>query len=617
MPPKPLSPTFRGSLAALALVLAVSAAPLRVAAKTPRPDPSLLIAGFEAVIDERPLLPADVERARAEAALADRGLRYAEAASIWIRYLEAIAARDADRFREAYAGLAGCLESLEALPHPYLETRVLLRLLDLALAFGMDDDVVEFGVRLRSAAVRSADADAEAFALAAVANSFLVALDRPKAEEYLGLARAAASRAVDPSARAFVDLIAEYARGADPSAAQDAAAGAAAAAAARMRLVHGALVADGRRIHPYPFRLAAADLLSRVLLMAGEEDAARSVLRGELEALGASSSFGRARALFALASLEKETGHPENAAELLQEALAIADDVDPPEGAPPLDLPERVALFQVLDELGRYREASAVARSYFEAASSGRAFDVQGRTAEAVRTQAQQDLARRVDAAQRLRIELEKKVALQRTNMVVGAALVVALAALVAILVGSNLQAKRFSARLELLSQTDPLTGVGNRRRFNMVLRRCLDENRRRPRPFAVVILDLDRFKAVNDRYGHVVGDAVLVDRAGRARTLMREGDLLARWGGEEFAMLLLDTGLEGAVAQANRIREAFEDEPVEPAGTVTASFGVAAWREGDDAADLLTRADAALYRAKADGRNCVRLEAVGAEDDA
>lgn len=170
--------------------------------------------------------------------------------------------------------------------------------------------------------------------------------------------------------------------------------------------------------------------------------------------------------------------------------------------------------------------------------------------------------------------------------------------------------------RLELLAATDPLTGLYNRRVFMERLDAELARFRRYGRPAAVVMLDLDRFKAVNDAHGHAFGDRVLVGLARLLRDNVREGaDLPARIGGEEFAVLMADTDADGAAVIAERLRAGFAAlDFATPAATefYTASFGVAAFRPGDNVTGLLRRADEALYRSKQQGRDRVTVAGPG-----
>ncbi len=159
---------------------------------------------------------------------------------------------------------------------------------------------------------------------------------------------------------------------------------------------------------------------------------------------------------------------------------------------------------------------------------------------------------------------------------------------------------------------TDGLTGLANHREFQDQLRREMERAQRFALPVALVLLDLDDFKAVNDRYGHLAGDTVLRGVAATLRLLIREIDGAARYGGEEFAIILPGTTAEGAARLAERIRLAIGERPVVADGRnvgVTASFGVAAIPEdGTTQVELIAAADAALYRAKHGGKNRVAV---------
>ena len=154
----------------------------------------------------------------------------------------------------------------------------------------------------------------------------------------------------------------------------------------------------------------------------------------------------------------------------------------------------------------------------------------------------------------------------------------------------------RLVSRLEGLARTDPLTGVPNRRVWEEELPRELERARRMRTELCVAMIDLDNFKAYNDRHGHQAGDLVLKEAASAWRAEVRSTDLLARYGGEEFTLLLPACALEDAVAIVERLRAA---TPL-----VTCSVGLAAWDFQEASADLLARADQALYLAKSEGRN-------------
>ncbi len=164
--------------------------------------------------------------------------------------------------------------------------------------------------------------------------------------------------------------------------------------------------------------------------------------------------------------------------------------------------------------------------------------------------------------------------------------------------------------RIHELTLRDPLTGALNRRALEHLLKRELASRHRHGLPLALIYFDLDHFKALNDRYGHAAGDAALrhaVNVVGRA---CREGDSVARAGGEEFCVVLPYTGLEGACLMAERMRRELEASRLDWDGlalTLTASFGVACSESlTERVSDLLREGDRAMYAAKAIGRNCV-----------
>ena len=166
------------------------------------------------------------------------------------------------------------------------------------------------------------------------------------------------------------------------------------------------------------------------------------------------------------------------------------------------------------------------------------------------------------------------------------------------------------------LATTDSLTGVYNRRTFKELAEPLLSRARRTRTPVSLLLLDLDHFKRVNDTHGHLAGDEVLAGFARLARLCLRKEDLLARFGGEEFVVLLPGTSEAAAVALAERIREEIADTPMHTGASdvsVTVSVGLAG-ESGERLPTLealLARADEALYAAKAQGRNCVVASAL------
>jgi diguanylate cyclase (GGDEF)-like protein len=163
--------------------------------------------------------------------------------------------------------------------------------------------------------------------------------------------------------------------------------------------------------------------------------------------------------------------------------------------------------------------------------------------------------------------------------------------------------------KLRHQAMTDLLTGLGNRRWLNERAAEELARAERLGEPLSVLVLDLDRFKGINDGHGHETGDRVLVATGEIVRTCLRPYDLAARIGGEEFCIILPRTSLNEAEAISERLRTTLAATTVPPLrqGRMTASFGLCAAGPGDRLPDLLLRADFALYEAKRDGRNCIR----------
>ena len=186
--------------------------------------------------------------------------------------------------------------------------------------------------------------------------------------------------------------------------------------------------------------------------------------------------------------------------------------------------------------------------------------------------------------------------------------LIVGLAADAAIAI----QNAKLFGEVQHLASTDSLTGLSNRRYLIELGEREFGRARRYQHPLTAIILDIDHFKKVNDTYGHAVGDQVLQDLAARCRRIVREIDIVGRYGGEEFVVLLLETDLKGACVLAERLRRHISESPIDTDGgavTITVSLGVTVL--DDQCADLdhlLQRADQALYVSKREGRNRVSM---------
>ena len=170
---------------------------------------------------------------------------------------------------------------------------------------------------------------------------------------------------------------------------------------------------------------------------------------------------------------------------------------------------------------------------------------------------------------------------------------------------------KRMVAELAELSVTDELTGVGNRRHLDRKLEEEVRRSERTGQVFALMMIDLDHFKQVNDEYGHQTGDEVLQQCAAALQKVARDTDFVARFGGEEFCVLLPHTPPRGGGRAAERAREAIKELP-DPVPTI--SVGVAYWEPRVSAEEIVRRADEGLYRAKESGRN--RVVVYGEEHD-
>lgn len=179
----------------------------------------------------------------------------------------------------------------------------------------------------------------------------------------------------------------------------------------------------------------------------------------------------------------------------------------------------------------------------------------------------------------------------------------VALMLLTFVLARPLLRALRWTEQRAEESRVDPLTGIANRRAFEETLEAEISRARRFQHALAVVILDLDHFKRTNDAYGHGAGDLLLREVGRLLTATARQGDTVARLGGEEFVAILPETDLDGALHLAERLRVEIEASRIATMRS-TASFGVAALMDEDTAATLVAAADEALYRAKENGRN-------------
>ena len=159
---------------------------------------------------------------------------------------------------------------------------------------------------------------------------------------------------------------------------------------------------------------------------------------------------------------------------------------------------------------------------------------------------------------------------------------------------------------LDLLSQTDKMTGFYNRNYLDQNIDNYMEIADRTGIPISFILIDLDHFKDVNDRYGHTVGDDVLISTANRIKETIRISDKVVRWGGEEFLVLAIDTSQDDAINLAEKLRKAIYSKTYDAVGQVTASMGVVECFHSESQDMCFRRADIALYKAKNSGRNCV-----------
>jgi diguanylate cyclase (GGDEF)-like protein len=171
---------------------------------------------------------------------------------------------------------------------------------------------------------------------------------------------------------------------------------------------------------------------------------------------------------------------------------------------------------------------------------------------------------------------------------------------------------KRFQDKIQAHAILDSLTELPNRRGFDLLAAQAMQEARREPKPLTALLLDLDHFKALNDTYGHLAGDQVLIGFARDLESCLRHSDIVCRWGGEEFIVLLKDTDGKTGLMIAEKIRQHVEQQRYaynDRALQLTVSIGLTALQPDDTLHSLLSRADHAMYRAKQTGRNRTCVE--------
>lgn len=180
---------------------------------------------------------------------------------------------------------------------------------------------------------------------------------------------------------------------------------------------------------------------------------------------------------------------------------------------------------------------------------------------------------------------------------------------------------KKAQKKLHEMATTDPLTTLYNRRHLSLLADIEVERAKKHKNAFCIMLIDIDHFKAINDTYGHDVGDKVLVCVADILIAKMRSEDIIARWGGEEFLIILPKVTVDEARASAERVQEALAsydwDSEVGFALQATMSVGISHYKEKEDLSEAIARADKALYLSKANGRNRIELEATNADTQA
>lgn len=167
---------------------------------------------------------------------------------------------------------------------------------------------------------------------------------------------------------------------------------------------------------------------------------------------------------------------------------------------------------------------------------------------------------------------------------------------------------EKFAANRKLLelSSKDPLTGIYNRAKFDNDMNKWVSLSERYGNSFSVILFDIDGFKEINDNYGHLAGDSVAVKIAETINKSIRDTDIFARWGGDEFVLLLPNTDIREAEEMAERMRLCIRNNLYDPATNITCSFGVATYEENDTTQSLLRKADNLLLQAKINGKDRV-----------
>ncbi|MCP4902090.1 MAG: GGDEF domain-containing protein [bacterium] len=289
-------------------------------------------------------------------------------------------------------------------------------------------------------------------------------------------------------------------------------------------------------------------------------------------------------------------GQDEKALEYLQRSIVFSEEKD-------LKRSQRsgfVDLSNFFEKRGRFSEALAVFKRYVELRKT--IFDEEGAQAMAgMRVKYETEKKEREIQIQRLEIENQKDI--QRALIVI--VLISAVAGVIVFVLYQ--QKRRANIELDRLSRTDPLTGLANRRSLLDAARTSQLRAQRFAEPYSVILMDIDHFKRFNDEHGHDCGDAVLKAVASAIRESVREIDIAARWGGEEFLVLCPGTDIDGAEVLADRVHQAVRSTTVAYGGLphrVTITAGIGQYKGNDSFDSVIQYADEALYRGKTEGRD-------------
>jgi len=188
----------------------------------------------------------------------------------------------------------------------------------------------------------------------------------------------------------------------------------------------------------------------------------------------------------------------------------------------------------------------------------------------------------------------------------------VSLAISIAVLFIAHLALRGYQGRLETMASRDKLTGLTSRQVFDSLFQQTVANCKRKQQPLSVALMDIDHFKQVNDSFGHHQGDKVLQTVARIIKMHIRDSDIVCRWGGEEFLLMLPDCDSLHAKDRIESIRQAiaaWRFENGDKQFTVTLSGGISQYRDQETMSALIERSDKALYRAKGAGRNCLRVD--------